>query len=144
MTALLLTIFIVAALSLLSYAYCWRDIQGGRPHIISLRQITGIMDRHRLDAIFGAHGRGYCYEFPPALLRAFNRAWRGYCYREIAADGVCMLGAYRYMTGDAAADTVWWFVLLAGACQAINFGYSIHLVRRWSHQIREEIGDSEE
>lgn len=142
MTVFLLTaIFIAAALSLVSYLYCWWDIRGGHPHIISLRQITNIMDRHILDLLFGNHDRGYYYTLSPEKLVIFRRAWGGYYYREIAADGICMIGVYRYMTGLASPDTVGWFILLATVCQAINFAYSILLIRRWSHQIREELED---
>lgn len=138
---LLVSIFLAAALSLLSYLYCWWDIQSGSPHIISLRQITNIMDRHLLDRIFGAHKEGYVYELSPQKLAFIRLVWGGYYYRELAADTICMIGAYYYMTQAAAPAFVLLFIVLATTCQAINFVFSIRLVRRWKHQIREELED---
>lgn len=134
-------IFIIAALSFLSYLYCWNDIQGGRPHIISLRQITNIMDRNVLDLLFGPHEPGYYYALSTEKLAIFRRAWGKYFYREITADGLCMLGAYRYMTGAAPGEWMGVFILLAALCQGINVYYSLRLVRQWAHQIREELDD---
>ena len=142
MTGLLLvTIFMMAAMSLLSYVYCWHDIKSGEPHIISLRQITNIMDRNRLTHMFGSPAPGYRYKLSPLALKALLKARQGFYYTEVGADSACILGAYAYMTHQVPMGTVGWFIVLAGLCQSINFAYSIWLVRRWGHQIREEMGD---
>lgn len=137
----LITIFMAAATSLISYIYCWHDIKTGRPHIISLRQITNIMDRNRLTALFGKPEPGYYYVLSPQMLVAFTRKYQTSYYSEVGADTMCLIGSYMYMTGQLAADRVWWFIALAGFCQVVNFCYSIMLVRRWAHQFREEMND---
>ncbi len=134
-------IFLVSLLSLASNLYCWNDIKSGRPHIISLRQITLIMDRHVLNRIFGEPQPGYRYPLSPSVLTQFIRARRGYVYREMTADLLCMLAAWRYWTGMAPAALEAWFVLIAGLCQGISLVYSLWLVRKWGHQIHEEISD---
>lgn len=136
---LLFVILVSGALSLVSYLYCWHDIKRGKPHIISLRQITGIMDRNRLDSLLGRHDGRYFYNLSPDVRTRLLNGRREFVYGECAADLVCMLGAGRYFSGAAAESTQGWFILIAGLCQAINFAYSTHLVRKWSHQIREEI-----
>lgn len=134
----LVTIFIVSALSLISYVYCWQDIHNGRPHITSLRQLTHIMDRNLLNQLFGEPKPGYVYELPPPVLRALVQWKRPFFIQEVLADGLCAYGAYRYMTVDTHPDFVLWFVLLAGVCQGIDLLHSFWLVRRWWHQISEE------
>jgi hypothetical protein len=136
---LLMTIFAIAGLSLISYLYCWHDLKGGRPHIISLRQITGVMDREQINAMFGKPEPGYYYRLEPAMLRetVAEQKWR--YYGEVGADAVCLLGCYYYL--NAGGPMVVWFILLAGACQAISVGLSVHLVRKWWHQLAEEMDD---
>jgi hypothetical protein len=142
MIGMLLTlIFLSATLSLVSYSYCWHDIKTGRPHIISLRQITTIMDRHRLNAMFGPPGAGYRYKLSPQMLRTLVKGRIFYFYSETAADCVCLVGSYLYLTKQVQAS-VGWFILLAVICQAVNVAHSILLVRKWSHQIKEELEDS--
>lgn len=140
-TALLATLLLLSALSLVSYLYCWADILGGRPHIISLRQITGIMDRHKLTDLLGAPEPGYYFALSPQQLGWLKRRFSLNFYREAATDLVCTLGAYRYLNGTADPALAGWFITLAGLCQGINFGYSLWLVRRYAHQIGEEMDD---
>ena len=140
----LICIFASAALSLLSYLYCWQDIQRGRPHIISLRQITTIMDRNRLNQMFGSPGPGYYYTLSPPQLLALVRWKQWFFYLECTADTACLLGVWLYMTGNGLQNSVGWFIVLAGLCQGINLAYSIWLIRKWSFQIREEIENSED
>jgi hypothetical protein len=137
----LMMIALASALSLLSYSYCWHDIKTGHPHIISLRQMTNVMDRNRLNNLFGRHDNRYRYHLSPPMLKSFikNRQW--FYHSEMTADAVCLAGAYLYLNADVSAASVGWFILLAGACQVINFAYSIWLVRKWAHQIREELGE---
>lgn len=142
MLFLLGLVFVVAALSLLSYVYCWQDIKGGRPHIISLRQILVIMDRHRIDALLGGHGPGYYYRLTPAQVAALLSGRRWFYRRECAADLTCLLGSWLYMTGVGDARAASWFVLLAGLCQGINLAYSLWLIGKWRDQLKEEIDNS--
>ena len=134
-----LAIFLVSLLSLASYLYCVNDIRGGRPHIVSLRQVTLIMDRKRLSRLFGEPDAGFRYTLAPDTLAAFIKARQGYVYVEMAADLMCMLGAWRYMTGMAPAALEYWFVPLAALCQGVNLAYSMWLVWKWGSQIREEM-----
>ncbi len=136
---LLLVIFLTASLSLVSYLYCWHDIRGGNPHIISIRQITGIMDRDIINAIFGAPQPGYYYQMKPPLTRELQKLWKWRYYQEVAADSVCILGSYYYLNAGGPDIYAAWFVLLAGLCQAISIWISVHLVRKWWHQIAEEM-----
>ncbi len=140
MSALLLLVLLVSALSLASYIYCWRDIMGGRPHIISLRQITCIMDRHLLDVMFGKHEPDYRYALSPSTRRWFVRQWGLYYLREIAADWLCILGAFYFWFMQPHPLTLS-FILLALCCQGINIVQSVWLVQRWRHQIMEELDD---
>lgn len=142
--AFLILIFITAALSLLSYVYCWHDIKSGSPHIVTLRQITSIMDRHQLNALFGMHGPGYYYAIPPDILAAMLARYRSYYWRECAADAVCMLGVWRYMQASEDAPGRSLFILLAFTCQAINIIYSLWLIRKWRHQLLEEMNSAGE
>lgn len=143
MTSFLLgLIFVSAALSLVSYVYCWHDIRGGRPHIISLRQILTIMDRNRINEMFGAPEPGYYYPLSPAQLRIVMQERRWFYTRECTTDIVCLVGSWLYMTGGASPDTVYGFILLAGLCQGINVAYSLWLIRKWSAQIREELDNT--
>lgn len=141
MTLLLGLVFCAAGLSLLSYLYCWHDIQSGAPHIISLRQVTSIMDRERLNRLFGAPEPGYIYKLNPQRLKSFVRRHRYYIWRECAADLICMVGAWRYLAGDADPQGLPLFLLLATLCQGINILWSLYLVRKWAHQIKEELDD---
>ncbi len=128
----------------MSYVYCWQDIKSGRPHIITLRQITSIMDRHRLNAMFGQPAPGYYYPIPSEKLLPMLNRYRGFYIRECAADLVCMLGAWRYIASSTNPGTQSLFILLAGTCQAINILYSIWLIRKWADQLREEMENSGE
>lgn len=142
MAFLLIVIFITAALSLLSYVYCWNDIKGGRPHIISLRQITNVMDRDEINRMFGEPEPGYFYPLAPSQITKLLAARRWYYWCECAADSACLLGAwYFYMSGQDGTD-VWIFLGLASLCQGINLAWSAWLIRKWRHQIREEIENS--
>lgn len=141
---LFVAIFISAALSLLSYVYCWQDVSGGRPHILALRQITSIMDRNRLNRMFGAPQPGYYYQLDPEQVRALTLQFRGFYWRECAAEAVCMLGVWRYMTGQGAPEFKVLFLMLALACQGINFMYSLWLIHRWRDQLQEELDPPEE
>jgi hypothetical protein len=140
---LLVSIFFSAALSLISYVYCWQDIRSGRPHIISLRQITAIMDRKRLNRIFGMPEPGYYYPLSPELMYELIRKRRWFYTRECTADITCILGVWLYMTGRLPATYVGWFAALAGICQMINLVYSLFLISKWHSQLREEIDNSE-
>lgn len=137
---LLCLIFIVAALSLLSYLYCWNDIKSGRPHIIALRQITMIMDRAQHNRWFGAPEPGYYYPLSPQQVAAILRWRRGFYRRECAADLVCMFGAWRAMTGMMGEGAgLFMFIALAALCQSVNVAYSLWLIRKWRGQIQEEL-----
>jgi len=142
--ALLILIFIAAAMSLVSYVYCWQDIKGGRPHIVSLRQITGIMDRNRLNRRFGIPETGYYYPLSPEQMQDLLRSRAWFFYGECTADAVCLLGVWLYMNGQGDSDFLWWFIALAGICQIINVGFSLWLVHKWREQIREEIENSDD
>ncbi len=141
---LLIVIFITAGLSLVSYIYCWQDIKTGRPHIITLRQITSIMDRNRLTALYGAPEPGYYYTLAPAQVSALLKRYRAYYFTECTADAVCMLGVWRYMQipGEVPGQTL--FLALAILCQGINIIYSLWLVRKWRDQLREEMENSQD
>jgi|GEM_PF-4808329 len=140
----LVSIFIMAALSLLSYVYCWHDIRGGNPHIVSLRQILTIMDRHQIDALLGTHGPGYYYQLTPEQLQGLVQSRRWFYTRECAADMTCLLGSWMYMTGVGDPRAAGWFALLAVLCQSINFGYSLWLISKWRGQLREEIENTDD
>ncbi len=145
MTAfLLVAIFIFASLSLVSYVYCWADIKSGRPHILSLRQITNIMDRNRLNELFGKPEPGFFYKLSPEMLAKLIRMRQPFFLRECATDIVCIYGAWRFMTSEAPLLLLWLFVVLAMLCQAVNLLYSLILVKKWGGQIREEIDNSED
>lgn len=139
---LLVIIFIAAALSMMSYIYCWQDIKSGRPHIITLRQITSVMDRHVLNQIFGHPEPGYYYTLPPERASALLRRYRLFYLGELTADTVCMLGVWRYMQGLAHPDGQTAFILLGLACQGVNIIYSLWLVRKWRDQLREEMDNT--
>ena len=141
---LLLAIFCSASLSLISYVYCWHDIRGGRPHILSMRQITSIMDRNRLNHIFGQPEPGYYYALSPVQLYEIIQNRRWFYTSECAADITCLLGVWLYMTGTLEDENALLFVLLAGTCQLINLAYSICLISKWRSQLREEIENSED
>lgn len=136
-----LTVFLIATLSLASYLYCWNDVRRGRPHILSLRQVTLIMDREALNRLFGAPGPGYRYVLSAENVAAIARSRRVYVYSEIALDAICMLAAWSVVTHQALPALEDWLVLLAGLAQAINLAYSMWLIRKWGWQIREEIED---
>lgn len=138
---MLVIIFFIAAISLASNLYCWKDIKNGRPHIISLRQITLIMDRNVLNRYFGPPETGYYYTLPDEALHRLIRACRVRIYWEAAADLVCMLGAWRTMAGVASPAFSTWFLLAAALCQGINIAFSVWLVYKWGWQIREELGE---
>ncbi len=138
----LIAIFLASGLSLVSYLYCWEDIKKGEPHIISLRQIMGIMDREKINLLLGEPKPGYYYLLPPPILKVLLSHRRAYFYTEIGADMACLAGAYLYMTGWLPAATMGWFIALAAICQLINFSHSLWLVRRFRHQIREELDSS--
>jgi hypothetical protein len=140
----LVLIFIMSALSLISYVYCWNDIKTGRPYILSLRQITSIMDREKLNQLFGPPGRGYFYKLAPHVLYTLLKERQYFYYRECAADVLCVFGAWRYMTHEVGDATTALFILLASACQGINLVYGYFLVKKWGGQIREEIEKSED
>ncbi len=144
MMLLLACVMLVAFLSLCSYLYCWHDIRRGRPHILSLRQITLIMDRNRLDSIFGHHQKGYYYQLNPAALAMIVRSRRGFVFFEVLADTFCLWGSYRYLAGLASMQTVGLFVVLAAVCQGIDVWFSMRLVRAWWPQIQEEIDNTGE
>jgi hypothetical protein len=139
---LLVIIFIAAGMSLLSYVYCWIDILGGSPHIISLRQITAVMDRERLNLRFGPPDASYRYALDKPQLAALIRSRRGFFAAECTADALCLLGAWLYMGAGMDDSHIGWFILLAGLCQGINVGWSLWQVRKWAHQIVEEMDNS--
>jgi hypothetical protein len=141
---LLILIFISAALSLFSYWYCWRDMAAGRPHIISLRQITGVMDRTRLDAYFGKHQSGYHYALSPQQVAGIVSRRRSFLFGECMLEGLCIFGAWWFATIAQGSSLVVPFMMLAGMCQAINLLYSFVLMRKWQHQIYEELENSED
>ncbi len=140
MTLFLIIIMLISVMTAGSYWFCWQDILRGRPHILSMRQVTLIMDRNRLDAVFGRHKEGYVYELSPQSLSALVKARRFFVYSEMTAEFVCFVGAYRYLNDMAAPEFVGLFVLLAGLCQGIDIWMSIRLIRRYWHQIEEEMG----
>ena len=141
---LLVAIFCSASLSLVSYIYCWHDIRNGRPHILSLRQITSIMDRNRLNQLFGKPEPGYYYLLTPDQLYGITQQCRWFYTCECAADITCIAGVWLYMTGTIGNANILLFTLLAGLCQMINLAYSIRLIRKWHGQLREEIENSED
>jgi hypothetical protein len=136
---LMVLVFLSAGLSLVSYVYCWQDITSGRPHILALRQITSIMDRNRLNAQYGQPEPGFYYTLTPAQIATLTSRFRLFYLRECAAEGVCMLGVWRFISGSGTPDLQWIFVFLAITCQGINFIYSIWLLRKWRDQLQEEI-----
>lgn len=140
MTIFLIGIILISILSAGSYWFCWQDILGGRPNILSMRQITLIMDRNKLDAIFGKHQPDYHYALSPEMLAALVRSRKFFVYSEMAAEVCCFIGAYRYLTGLASPDTLSLFVLLAVICQIIDVWMSISLIRKYWHQVEEEMG----
>jgi hypothetical protein len=144
MSVFLVLIFGMSALSLISYVYCWNDIKSGRPYILSLRQITTVMDREKLNQMFGPPERGYFYKLEPQVLYSLLKEKQGFYYRECAADVLCVFGAWRYMTHDVGVATMALFILLASVCQGVNLVYGYFLVKKWGSQIREEIEKSED
>jgi len=141
---LLVIIFISAALSFLSYVYCWNDIRSGRPQIVSLRQITGVMDRERLNQWFGRPAPGYYYTLTPEQVKGILW-WRAWFVRsECALDGVCLFGAWWFSHYVKHAGFVYGFIFLGGLCQIVNLAHSFWLMQKWQHQIREEVENSEE
>jgi hypothetical protein len=137
---LLLIVLVVSLLSFASYMYCWRDIMTGNPHILSLRQMTTIMDRHVLNLIFGAHEKDYRYWLSPTGLIWFRKQWSGYYYREIAADALCAIGALYFLSKNTPQEVTTAFLLLAITCQGITIYSAVIQVKRWRHQIEEELG----
>lgn len=131
-------IFISAGMSLISYIYCWQEVRSGTPHILALRQITSIMDRHVLNERYGKHDLGYNYTLSPEEIKKMLAEHRSFFFRECAVEIICMLGVWRYMTGVAPQRYVWLFILLALAVQAVNLVYSMWLIRRWREQLLEE------
>ena len=140
MTLFLIIIMVISVLSAASYWFCWQDILRGRPNILSLRQVTLIMDRNKLDAIFGKHQPGYVYALSPQMLAAVIRWRKFFVYSEVAAEMVCFFGAYRYLSGVSSPETLPLFVLLAMICQVIDIWMSFSLIRKYWHQIEEEMG----
>lgn len=140
---LIILVGCISVLSLGSWLYCWNDVQKGRPNILSLRQITLIMDRHRLDALYGKHGSGYIYELSKESLQQINRDRRMFVYSEMLADGCCFFGVYRYFTGTMDTSLLPLFMTLAIAYQSLSLWYSMTLVKRWWHQIAEEMSGLE-
>ena len=136
---LMVLIFLSAGLSLVSYVYCWQDITSGRPHILALRQITSIMDRNRLNAIYGQPEPGFYYPLSPQTVAQLTSRYRWFYMRECAAEAVCMLGVWRFMVGSGAPELQGLFVVLALLCQGVNFIYSLWLIRKWRDQLQEEI-----
>lgn len=141
---LLILIFISAGLSLLSYTYCWQEIRGARPHILALRQITSIMDRHELNQLFGRPEPGFFYPLSPEQVRGLTRHYRWFYLRECTAEAICMLGVWRYMTGAAIPEGESLFIGLALTCQGVNFLYSLWLIRKWRDQLQEELEEGGE
>lgn len=141
---LLVAIFCSASLSLISYIYCWNDIRGGRPHIISLRQITAIMDRNQLNRLYGKPEPGYYYVLSPAQRTGLIQSCRWFYTRECAADITCIIGVWLYMTRAIANNNILLFILLASLCQMINLVYSLCLISKWRDQLREEIENTED
>ena len=139
MSLLLASIALISAISLCSWWYCWQDVRGGRPNILSLRQVTLIMDRNLLDTLYGKHGQGYIYTLNKPALAQITRDRRLFVYKEMLADMLCFAGAYRYFIGSAMPDYFPIFLLLATTYQGLSIWYSISLVRRWWHQIEEEM-----
>jgi hypothetical protein len=134
-------VFLIALVSLGSTVYCWNDIQRGHPRILSLRQITLIMDREALNRLFGKPDANFRYTLSPEMLAALLRSRSWYVYSEMAADMLCLYGASRYLNGVAPPSLAATFVLLAVLCQAVNIVYSLWLVHKWGWQIREEMGE---
>ncbi|MGE0755332.1 MAG: hypothetical protein AB7L92_09280 [Alphaproteobacteria bacterium] len=133
----------MSAVSLCSWVYCWRDVLDGKPGILSLRQVTLIMDRHKLDEIFGRHGPGYVYELSPQAIALVKRNYSIFVYSEMAADILCFIGVYRFFTGDMSQAIVPMFTLVASMYQLVALWYSLRLVRQWWHQIEEEMDNPE-
>jgi hypothetical protein len=140
MTLFLIGIVLISILTAGSYWFCWQDILRGRPNVLSMRQITLIMDRNKLDAIFGRHQPDYHYALAPEVLAALVRSRKFFVYSEIAAEAVCFIGAYRYLTGVASPETLWLFVVLAVMCEGIDVWMSLSLIRKYWYQIEEEMG----
>ncbi len=139
MMLFLVGIILISILSAGSYWFCWQDIKRGRPSILSMRQVTLIMDRKRLDAIFGRHQSDYTYQLSPEVLAALMRMRSFFVYSEIAAEVVCFVGAYRYLTGMASPDYAGIFIMLACCCQFIDIWMSVSLIRKYWHQVEEEM-----
>ena len=144
MQFLLVLIFISGALSLLSYIFCWQDIAAGRPHIISLRQITSIMDRKRLNAHFGAPKRGFYYQLTPVQVEGILWRQRGYMIAECSLDGLCVLGSWWFASGLGSQELELPFIGAAGLSQLLNVLYSFFLLRKWQHQMQEELENSDD
>lgn len=141
---LLILIFLFAACSFVSFVYCWLDIRAGKPYILSLRQITGIMDRNIINSLYGMPQKGFVYPLSPQDIRHILNTRRMYFYRECLADSLCIFGAWRFMTQDASAVIIVLFLLLGGLCQGLNMLYSYQVLQRWGDQIREELEPPEE
>lgn len=137
-------IFIGAGMSLLSYIYCWQEVRDGEPHILALRQITGIMDRHELNRLYGMPDEEFYYTLEPQQTQQLVKQYRLFFLAECAAEALCMLGVWRYMTGNADMRYLWLFMVLAVTCQAINFLYSMWLIRKWKDQLQEEVESGDE
>lgn len=134
-----LAVFLVSVLSLGSYLYCWRDVKRGNPHILSLRQVTLVMDREVLNRLFGAPGPGWRYALTPEARAELVRSRWFYIHSEMAIDLACMLAAWSVVTHKAPPAMEIWLVLLAGVAQGINLAYSVWLMKKWGWQIREEM-----
>ena len=143
MSFLLVLIFISSMLSLMSYVHCWRDVKSGRAHVISLRQISSVMDRTVFNGWFGAPQPGYFYVLTPEQVKWFLRRYAWPVYGECAADAACLFGAWWFASGWGKEEVLLVFVLLAGLCQAMSLGYYFWLMRQWRDQIHEEIDHSD-
>jgi hypothetical protein len=133
-------IALLAALSLVANIHAWRDIQAGNPYILSLRQVTRIMDRARLQALFGQCDARYLFTLSAHQRKVVVRLWGLPMALDMAGDVACMAGVYYYGVIQPPGEAHWFFISFALWYQSLGFWDSWRQVKAWRHQIDEELG----
>jgi hypothetical protein len=136
LTAIAVVLVLSAVASLWSTRGSVRDFENGRPHIDSLRDITGIIDRNELIARFGEPNADLRFQVDLATARANATMFTRYVAddkNDVAAIVLALLALI------AQEPWPWILISVAGAVTLANWIGSAWIVLRHHRQFDDEI-----
>lgn len=136
-TALIILLLGMCLYSLYSAFQSWQAVRRGRVHIDIVRDLTGMVDRRQINAVFGEPEPGLIYNASPrAIWQA--RAPASWLLSNEALDILISLAlVYALLVASQVFQLV--IVLIAGAYVLSGYAVAVYMILSHIDQIEEEI-----